>query len=108
MASELWWHTAFPAHPYGRPVHGTLESVPRIAVADLKGYTKRVFARATLKIAIVGDIDATTAGLLIDKAFGGLPAQPELGAIPSASPQGLRSEERRIGKECRSRWSPYH
>ena len=24
-------------------------------------------------------------------------------------PQGLgRSEERRVGKECRSRWSPYH
>src|SRR5690349_23413681 len=28
-----------------------------------------------------------------------------------AYPQGpfsLRSEERRVGKECRSRWSPYH
>ena len=22
--------------------------------------------------------------------------------------QGTRSEERRVGKECRSRWSPYH
>src|ERR1017187_4762176 len=22
--------------------------------------------------------------------------------------KGLRSEERRVGKECRSRWSPYH
>src|SRR2546430_360548 len=22
--------------------------------------------------------------------------------------QGMRSEERRVGKECRSRWSPYH
>ena len=21
---------------------------------------------------------------------------------------GIRSEERRVGKECRSRWSPYH
>ena len=21
---------------------------------------------------------------------------------------GSRSEERRVGKECRSRWSPYH
>ena len=24
------------------------------------------------------------------------------------SSAGLRSEERRVGKECRSRWSPYH
>ena len=23
-------------------------------------------------------------------------------------PNGSRSEERRVGKECRSRWSPYH
>src|SRR3989449_8979763 len=26
----------------------------------------------------------------------------------SATMQGKRSEERRVGKECRSRWSPYH
>src|SRR3712207_9520028 len=26
----------------------------------------------------------------------------------SRSPTGERSEERRVGKECRSRWSPYH
>ena len=25
-----------------------------------------------------------------------------------ATDKGLRSEERRVGKECRSRWSPYH
>ena len=24
------------------------------------------------------------------------------------SPVEVRSEERRVGKECRSRWSPYH
>ena len=24
------------------------------------------------------------------------------------APASLRSEERRVGKECRSRWSPYH
>src|SRR3712207_1953011 len=28
------------------------------------------------------------------------------GEVPSGLP--LRSEERRVGKECRSRWSPYH
>ena len=25
-----------------------------------------------------------------------------------AENRNLRSEERRVGKECRSRWSPYH
>src|SRR2546425_11576983 len=38
--------------------------------------------------------------------FNVLPAH----AAPPARPEGLhgRSEERRVGKECRSRWSPYH
>src|SRR5688572_11046532 len=31
---------------------------------------------------------------------------PRLGA--GISPTGIRSEERRVGKECRSRWSPEH
>ena len=29
-------------------------------------------------------------------------------ADPQAQPPRSRSEERRVGKECRSRWSPYH
>jgi len=36
----------------------------------------------------------------------------ELCTFPSISNHGMdairRSEERRVGKECRSRWSPYH
>ena len=30
------------------------------------------------------------------------------GAGDSTHPAFIRSEERRVGKECRSRWSPYH
>src|SRR2546430_6026210 len=29
-------------------------------------------------------------------------------AVPPDSLRERRSEERRVGKECRSRWSPYH
>src|SRR5215211_8975265 len=35
------------------------------------------------------------------------PASPPESA-PPASPAPASSEERRVGKECRSRWSPYH
>ena len=27
---------------------------------------------------------------------------------PTGNDSDFRSEERRVGKECRSRWSPYH
>src|SRR3712207_9089679 len=30
------------------------------------------------------------------------------GAFPQVARAKVRSEERRVGKECRSRWSPYH
>ena len=33
---------------------------------------------------------------------------PEDPRIPTADDLKDRSEERRVGKECRSRWSPYH
>src|SRR3712207_1821670 len=48
----------------------------------------------------------------------GPPARPRLGPFTAvidrileedrSAPAKQRSEERRVGKECRSRWSPYH
>ena len=32
----------------------------------------------------------------------------EIGILQREAHQLNRSEERRVGKECRSRWSPYH
>ena len=89
LASRRWWQTAFPDHPYGRESKGTLESVPRITAADLREYVRRVFARNDLKVSIVGDVDAKTAGMLIDRAFGALPAKNDLKPIANATPTGL-------------------
>ena len=33
---------------------------------------------------------------------------PDLIAAVETGEKAIRSEERRVGKECRSRWSPYH
>src|SRR2546427_13110120 len=70
-----------------------------------------------------GNIVAIPAGLLATVVAGKLnitllnTAAPLFGihrtfqqplAIPEVSFTWWRSEERRVGKECRSRWSPYH
>jgi zinc protease len=89
IANVRWWQTAFAGHPYGHPVAGTLDSVPLITVDDLKDYTRRVLARANLKVAVVGDIDAETLKPILDRIFGGLPAEPELKEIATVAPQGL-------------------
>ena len=41
---------------------------------------------------------------------GGDSGKPKDAKNSSVEPtlQEVRSEERRVGKECRSRWSPYH
>jgi len=89
IANKRWWETAFEGHPYGRPVDGTLESVPTITIADLRAYTHRVLAWQNLKIAVVGDIDAETLMPLLDRVFGALPEKPDLTPIENAAPQGL-------------------
>ena len=89
LASRSWWQTAFPGHPYGRQSKGTLESMARITADDLRDYVRRVFARNELTVSIVGDVDAKTAGELIDRAFAGLPAKNDLKAVATVSPGGL-------------------
>src|SRR5579859_7572818 len=59
-----------------------------------------IAARAAAVLAAVREIEE------IGRARGKILGSPlRLGVIPSIAP---RSEERRVGKECRSRWSPYH
>ena len=89
LANQRWWATAFPDHPYGRPVRGTLQSVPTITVEDLRTFVRSVFARDALRIAIVGNIDAAAASKLVDRVFGNLPATGGLSSVALASPQGL-------------------
>ena len=93
IGNRLWWRTAFPDHPYGRPLNGTLDSVPLISRDDLKAYTARVFARDKLKIGVVGDIDAATLGPLLDKVFGALPAK---GDLMTVTPVRMDAAGRRI------------
>ena len=65
---------------------------------------------------VVAELLAGWAGLagadvLPDAAWlAGLPARARPSAVPPAASRKarVRSEERRVGKECRSRWSPYH
>jgi zinc protease len=92
LAGRKFLEVAFGDHPYGRQTGGTLESVPKIDVADMKDYVRRVLARDTLKIAVVGDVDPATLGTLLDKTFGGLPAKASL--TPVADVQAAKPPQR--------------
>jgi len=85
LASRKFLEAAFGDHPYGRPATGVLESIPKVDAADLKTYVGRVLAKDTLKIAVVGDVDAATLGKLLDQTFGGLPAKARLTPVPEVT-----------------------
>ena len=57
-----------------------------------------VTSSETVNAAIRGFADAGSDGII----------QVSTGGAEFASGTRVRSEERRVGKECRSRWSPYH
>src|SRR2546430_16992790 len=59
-------------------------------------YPQALFWRATLA-ASAADAESDYKHIVVDYPL-----------APQAADALLRSEERRVGKECRSRWSPYH
>ena len=82
LAGRKFLEMAYGDHPYGRPSDGTVESVPKIEIADLRDYVGRVLAKDTLRIAVVGDVDPDTLGRLLDRTFGHLPEKASLTPIP--------------------------
>lgn len=87
VASEEWYALAFPGHPYGRPTSGTPKSIAGITRDDLEAYRKRVFAKDTLNVVVVGDIDAAAVGKLLDRVFGDLAPKGDLNAVPNVVPK---------------------
>jgi len=88
IANQAWMAAAFPDHPYGRPLEGTVETVSAITIEELKAFRDNVFARGGLKVGVVGDIDAATLGLELDRIFGPLPAAGTLVPVADVSPVG--------------------
>ena len=83
--------------------------------AQINGKARIDIARETLKDVLAGVPDTLELGFM---AYGHRSkgdcndietlVQPAAGTADAIAAAAVRSEERRVGKECRSRWSPYH
>ena len=71
-----------------------------------KGADDAPVYRPEREAAIIRKLQAANPGPLPDTAIRSL--WRELMSACRGLERLLRSEERRVGKECRSRWSPYH
>ena len=80
-----------------RRISATVSSSLILALCCVAGNEKK---KPVLPVPV---LNARTVAVIID---------PDAGISPSAPMANKnaqeRSEERRVGKECRSRWSPYH
>ena len=93
----------------------TAERVWASSVPGGSAYLKaRDFARLVSGLLLLVAVAWGTGNLLfVYRSIGSMQLSRRLGdlEIVEAVPQPVllaRSEERRVGKECRSRWSPYH
>src|SRR3712207_9219064 len=76
---------------------------PHRSLGDLVAFIRANPQRATFASAGTGT-SSHLSGVLLGLRIGVETTHvPYRGTAPS-----MRSEERRVGKECRSRWSPYH
>ncbi len=87
LAGRAFWSSAYPGHPYGRPVSGTEKSLGVIARADLQRFVADNFTRDSLFIGVVGDVTPAQLSVLLDKAFGGLPPNRKPRHMPAAGPK---------------------
>lgn len=86
VAAREWYALAYEGHPYGRSANGSKETVAKITSEDLKAFHKRTFAKNTLTVVAVGDINAAELSKLIDDVFGGLADKAELLPVAKVDP----------------------
>lgn len=87
IASATFYAAAFPDHPYGSDLSGTVETVSALTRDDLIAAHRAAFVRDRVYVAAVGDITAAELGPLLDELLGGLPADGP--PLPEWVPFGL-------------------
>src|SRR6201999_3566703 len=67
-------------HPYGRPVIGWHQEIEKLDREDALAFYKRFYAPNNAILIIAGDVDAKEIRPMVEKAYGGIPAQPAISA----------------------------
>ena len=86
LSNRLWMRDAFEDHPYAGNVYGTVQSVGALTRDDLTGFVAQRLRRPGLVIGAVGDLTRDELSALVDKVFGGLPADGGAAQVPETRP----------------------
>jgi zinc protease len=86
IAGRAFSSTVFGEDRYGRSVEGTAETVASLTAADLRAHSGGLLARNNLIIGVVGDVSPEELQVLLNAAFGQLPAENSAEVQTSISP----------------------
>jgi predicted Zn-dependent peptidase len=91
---EEFLAAAYMAHPYGRPGVGWPSDISQVSAAEAAAFHKKYYVPANIVVAVVGDIDTTTALPMLEKYFGRIPAGPK--PEPMATIEPPQNAERTV------------
>ncbi len=83
---EQFLGTAFAANPYHRPTIGYASDLQSFSATDAENFFHRYYLPGNMVIALVGDLDPTTAMPIVERYFDQLPAKPKPAELTSAEP----------------------
>lgn len=88
MASRALMAQLYPDHPYSRSSSGTLDGLAAVTADDVRSYAATWLTTQDMTLALVGDMDLSTAKDYLDTALKGVSAQaPDLKPLVSVAAQ---------------------
>ena len=76
LGQRFFVRSLFHAHPYGSAVKGSLASLDRISIEDVRSFYRRFYTRTGLVAGAAGDVDAKRLNDYIQSTAGALPDHP--------------------------------
>ncbi len=82
IARKRFYKELYGDHPYGIAVNGDKKSIKDISKDDIVDFYKKYYVSKNATVAIVGDIDAAAAAMIVESIFVGLPSGKKAPLLP--------------------------
>lgn len=97
IASKQFFQTLYGDHPYARDPAGTKDSVAAISGDDVHAFFEQYYVASNAVVAIVGDLDRTQAGELVERLTKAMPVGEKAPPLPPVSLQSSEPQRMTFG-----------
>lgn len=90
---EVFLETAFPGHPYGRPIIGYEADIRNLSRSDIQTFFETYYTPDHMIAAVVGDVDSTEVKRLAELYFGRYQARARAADVEAVAPAQIEPRE---------------